>query len=106
MQGSRTVSVLQGKEKCCYITGSDWNLHKHHIYFGSCMRDISDKHGFWVWLVPEYHNTSDEGVHCKNGHALNMRLKQECQDAFEKEHSREEFMKIVGRNYLELEEFV
>ena len=104
MQGSRKVSVLQGKEKSCYLTNCDYDLQKHHIYFGCGMRDISDKHGFWVWLIPAYHTTTDQGVHCRKGHGLDMRLKRECQAAFEKDHTREEFMAIVGRNYLEWEE--
>ncbi|WP_313528742.1 hypothetical protein [Anaerotignum sp.] len=101
MKGSRKVSILQGKEKICYLTGRDYDLRKHHIYFGVGMKDISDKHGFWVYLIPEHHNASNEAVHCKNGHKLDLRLKRECQAAFEKDHTREEFMKIVGRNYLD-----
>ncbi|WP_418205773.1 hypothetical protein [Anaerotignum faecicola] len=29
-----------------------------------------------------------------------MRLKQDCQRKFEETHTREEFMAIIGRNYL------
>ena len=42
---------------------------------------------------------SDAGVHFNK--ALDIRLKQICQAEFEKTHSREEFMHIFGRNYLE-----
>lgn len=91
-------SILQ-QEKRCYITGSTGNLQKHHIYFGR-NRKTSEKHGFWVWLIGELHNQSDLGVHCKNGHELDLRLKQECQQKFEETHSRSEFMALIGRNYL------
>lgn len=101
MKGSHTVSILQGKEKCCYITGKRGILHKHHIYHGTGLRKISDKYGFWCYLIPELHNCSAQGVHGRDGAELDRRLKAECQRKFEEEHSREEFMKIIGRNYLD-----
>ena len=100
MKGSHKVSILQGTEKRCYITGTTRNLEKHHIYFGRKMRAISDKFGFWVWLTSEFHRGT-KGVHGRDGHALDMFLKRECQKAFEKEYSRELFMRIVEKNYLE-----
>lgn len=39
-------------------------------------------------------------MHGRDGHALDLRLKQDCQRKFEETHSREEFMAIIGRNYL------
>lgn len=100
MKGSHKVSVLQGTEKRCYITGATMNLEKHHIYYGSKMRSMSDRNGFWVWLIPELHRGA-KGVHGRDGHVLDMFLKRECQKAFEKEYSRELFMRIVEKNYLE-----
>lgn len=100
-KGSHKVSILQGKEKRCYITGAVDNLHKHHIYFGTGNRQISDKNGLWVWLRADYHNMSDYGVHGKNGHELDLKLKRDCQAEYEKTHSREDFIKLIGRNYLE-----
>ena len=92
-------SILQ-TEKECYITGQTMGLHKHHIYAGG-RRQISERNGFWVYLAGWLHNQSDEGVHGKNGHALDLKLKQDCQRKFEKTHSREEFMKLIGKNYLD-----
>lgn len=92
-------SILQ-TEKECYITGQTNNLHKHHIYFGNPQRKISEKHGFWVYLAGRLHNQSNEGVHGKNGRALDLMLKQHCQMKYEETHSREEFMQLIGRNYL------
>lgn len=89
-------SILQ-TEKECYITGYTGSLHKHHIY-GGPNRQISDKHGFWVWLRPELHNMSNQGVHFNK--TLDNELKMRCQEEFEKTHSRDEFMKLIGRNYL------
>lgn len=92
-------SILQ-TEKECYLTGSTYNLHKHHIYFGNPGRKISEKNGFWVYLTGALHNQSNDGVHGKNGHELDLKLKRDCQRKFEETHSREEFMKLIGRNYL------
>lgn len=39
-------------------------------------------------------------MHGRDGHTLDLRLKQDCQRRFEETHSREEFMAIIGRNYL------
>ena len=101
MKGSHSVSVLQGKEKECYITGRTDRLHKHHIYFGTGNRAVSDKYGFWVWLIPELHNMSDDGVHGINGKGLDLELKQACQRAFEADgHTREEFRRLIGKSYL------
>ena len=54
-----------------------------------------------MYLAPWLHNQSNEGVHGKNGHELDLMLKRHCQMAYEKTHSREEFIKLIGRNYLE-----
>lgn len=91
-------SILQD-EKECYITGSRFNLHKHHIYFGNGYRRISEQNGFWVWIVGEYHNQSNIGIHCGNKD-LDLKLKQDCQRKFEETHTRAEFMALIGRNYL------
>lgn len=71
-----------------------------HIYAGG-RRKISEREGFWVYLAPWLHNTSDQGVHGKHGHELDLMLKQHCQMAYEKEHSREEFIALIGKNYLD-----
>lgn len=92
-------SILQDKKEC-YITHSRTGLHKHHIYMGY-NRKKSEKYGFWVWLRYDWHNGADYGVHGSHGHELDMKLKRDCQKKFEETHSRKEFMKIIGRNYLD-----
>jgi hypothetical protein len=93
-------SILQD-EKVCYITGQTNNLHKHHIYFGNPGRRISEENGFWVYLCGRLHNQSEDGVHGKNGHELDLMLKRHCQMKFEETHSRAEFMALIGKNYLD-----
>lgn len=92
-------SILQN-EKVCYITGQTNNLHKHHIFFGNPGRKISEEQGFWVYLAGWLHNGSNEAVHGKNGHELDLMLKQHAQRKFEETHSRKEFMVLIGKNYL------
>lgn len=91
-------SILQ-RERKCYITGSTYNLHRHHIFAGS-RRQISEREGFWVYLIGHLHNQSNDGVHGKNGHALDLKLKQDCQRKYEETNSREEWMLLMGKNYL------
>lgn len=100
------ASLLQN-EKACYITGRTDGLHKHHIFKGA-NRKISEEQGFYVWLVPEFHNMSKEGVHFN--HAFDLTLKRLCQFAYEvrlvlgqgisQDKARDRFIKIIGRNYL------
>lgn len=101
MKANHKHSILQGKEKYCWITGArNVPLEKHHVLFGPKFRKMADKHGFWVWLTPEFHR-GDNGVHGKNGHTLDLMLKQEVQTAYEKMYGHEAWMELVGRNYLE-----
>ena len=70
-----------------------------HIFAGG-RRQISEREGFWVYLIGRLHNQSNEGVHGKNGHELDLKLKQDCQRKYEETHSREEWMLLLGKNYL------
>lgn len=98
MEKGEQMNLLQ-KNKECYATGRLDNLHKHHIFMGK-NRKISDRYGFWVWLTGEYHNQDNVlGVHFDNTE-LKEKLQRECQAKFEETHSREEFMKLIGKNYL------
>ena len=90
-------SILQDSREC-YITGATQGLHKHHIFFGNPLRQISEMNGFWVWLRHDWHNGREYGVHFDRW--LDLKLKQECQMAYEKNHSRAEFRSIIGKSYL------
>lgn len=92
-------SILQSEKKC-FITGSTENLDLHHIYFGA-NRSVSDKNGFWVWLRHDYHIADSPNKTPHNCRMTDLYLKEMCQREYEKTHSREEFIKLIGRNYLE-----
>ena len=87
-------------EKECYICGCCRNLESHHIFFGNPNRKWSEKYGLKVWLCPYDHRDNKNGVH---GQAVEKRryLEQIAQRVFEKNHSREEFVRIFGENYLD-----
>ena len=88
----KSAAISQGRQIIFIATIS-------HIYAGS-RRKISEREGFVVYLAPWLHNQSDEGVHGKNGHELDLMLKQHCQMKYEETHSREEFMRLIGKSYL------
>lgn len=92
-------SILQGRKEC-YITRSREELEEHHIYYGATgLREISERNGFKVWLARPLHTGYLTGIHGGN-HSLDLRLKEDCQREYEKTHTREEFVQIIGRSYL------
>ena len=99
MRGSHKYSILQGTEKCCFITGRTDNLHMHHIY-GAANRKISDKNGFWIWLTGELHNQNSR-IDIHHNKEFDLRIKRICQSRYEEHHYRYEFLKLIGRNYLD-----
>lgn len=78
----------------CNRTDIEW----HHCIGGNPGRKLSDKYGLVVPLCVEHHR-GNTGVHkCR---AVDLKIKQLAQTTFEKKvGSREEWMKIFGRNYL------
>ena len=90
-------SVLQIKKECFLCHTTNW-LENHHC-FGSANKKSSEKYGLVVWLCHYCHNEPPHGVH---HNAENMRkLRAIAQAKFEETHTREEFMSIFGRNYLD-----
>lgn len=92
-------SILQ-RNKQCYFCGKTEGLHEHHVYKGK-NRQTSEENGFKVWLCVAHHTNGDYAVHGgKYGKALDQFLQRQCQRMFEETHSREEFITLIGRNYL------
>lgn len=89
-------SIIQIHKECfmCHRTG---DLHSHHI-FGGPNRKWSEKYGLKIWLCPEHHNMSDNGVHFNK--ALDLQIKQIAQREFEDTYTHADFMRIFGKNYL------
>ena len=51
-----------------------------------------------IWCCARHHNMSDEGIHFNK--ELDLEVKRDFQREYEKTHTREEFMSLIGRNYL------
>lgn len=90
-------SILQRDEKC-YICGMAMGTEDHHIYPGRPHRAYSEADGLKVRLCWECHWKvhNDTQVSGK----LMTKLKKDGQVKYEETHTREEFMKRYGRNYL------
>lgn len=103
--GTSLLHCHDGTCYLCMLDGDDRqkrNVQKHHIY-GGPNRWKSEAEGFFVWLCPEHHQTGPAAVHASahpEGTGNNRRLKRICQQEYEKTHTREEFMKLIGRSYL------
>jgi hypothetical protein len=83
--------------KQCYVCGTTQNIHKHHCFYGSANRKISEKHGFVEYLCMEHH-TGNEGVHFNK--KLDLELKTKWQRIYLESHSMDEWMRLIGKNYI------
>lgn len=98
-------SIMQNQtcKQCflCMLMDSDYRekpVHDHHIFYGNGRRPISEAHGFKVNLCLRHHNAGKESVHENKNY--DRILKRMCQQAYEMEHSHEEFMEIFNENFL------
>jgi len=99
-------SILQDKnDKRCYLCALLYGDHsikrvqEHHICFGSANRSVSEATGLKANLcIDRHHEHGPEAVH-KNKHMARI-LKESAQRAYEENHTREEWMRHIGKNYL------
>ena len=97
-------SILDGdRNGICYMCNRGIPTEVHHIYFGAKNRKVSDRHGFIVHLCNDCHRGTN-GVHGKYGYLVDTYLKKSCQLKYEETHTRQEFMDLIGRNYIEEDE--
>lgn len=90
-------SVLVEDTEHCYVCGSPY-VQAHHVIYGTANRQISDRYGYIVPLCAEHH-TGRVGAH--HNKDLNMHLKRMAQRHFEEhEGTREDFIRIFGKNYI------
>lgn len=91
--------IEQEPAEVCYICGRGGKLQKHHIFGGNPNRGHSENYGLTVHLCTECHTEGKEAVH-KDAEIMEA-LHKIGQAAFERTHTREEFVAIFGKNYLE-----
>lgn len=88
-------SILPTSAGTCFACGRTGDTARHEIY-GAANRKTSKAHGFWVNICPNCHNI----VHLKyDDGVLDRELKKMCQLTYERTHSRDEFMELIGKNY-------
>lgn len=100
-------SILQDQSiKQCFLCMLEGDyrvkpVHNHHIFYGKGMRNISEEEGIKVNLcVERHHQYGKESVHGNPGDGNDLILKMIGQKAYEKTHSRQEFMDRFKKNYL------
>lgn len=94
-------SILNTQKGICFIMGTPAKTERHHI-FGGPNRKHSERYGLTVELCPYCRRESRHSAH-QDG-MINHVLHEMGQRAFEEKiGSREEFIKIFGKNYLEEE---
>lgn len=89
-------SILQ-EDRRCYFCNCVTGLEKHHVFAGVANRKISEARGFWVMCCNDCH-TGRDGV--QYNREKNLRLKQDAQRAFEQNHTHQEWMDLIRKNYL------
>lgn len=98
-------SIMQNDMTRCYLCGkTEAELHErleeHHVIFGQGRRKLSEQYGLKIYLHGETcHRNGKEAPH--RNRLVRRTMEAAAQSAFEKEWgSREEFMRIFGKNYL------
>ena len=83
----------------CVLCGRIGFVHTHHAFEGGGRKKRAEKYGLLYPLCPDCHTLSDYSAHRCTETAL--KIKRAAQRKFERESgTREEFIKIFGRNYL------
>lgn len=98
VRDSERYSIVTSEMHRCYVCGRLGGMHKHEIFFGSGLRELSKLYGLVVPLCGTCHETGKDAVH-KN-RELDLHLKAIGQKAFEKHYPKESFLEVFGRNYL------
>lgn len=86
-------SILTENLEQCFICKSPY-VEIHEV-FGGRNRKISMQNGFCVPLCHNHHQQATLD------NEKSLFLKRKMQAKFEETHTREEFMRLIGKNYLE-----
>lgn len=92
-------SIVQTKKECL-ICGAESGLEMHEAFFGK-NRKKSIENGCCVYLCQSHHRGTN-GAHGKHGHDIDEYIKRRTQAQFEALRGREEFLRVFGRNYMEV----
>ena len=85
----------------CAICGKEsGGMHRHHVFFGTANRQLSEEDGMVVYLCPDCHEHGARAVH--RNHETDVALKQAAQRAWmaDRDADAEAFIKRYGRSWL------
>lgn len=91
-------SILNNLDHCYFCKKPRECIHE--VYYGSANRKVSIKNGFCVGLCHQHHNMSNDSVHAKPNQGKDLELKKRYQEEYEKTHTREEFITLIGRSFI------
>lgn len=92
----KRYSILKNLDKCFFCGRPAECIHE--VYFGTANRKISIENGFCAGLCHQEHNLSSRSVH--NDREMDLELKKAYQKEYEKTHTRNQFIKLIGKSYL------
>ena len=92
----KRYSIMNNLDKCFFCGRPAECIHE--VYFGTANRRISVENGFCAGLCHKEHNMSARSVH--NNRAMDLELKRTYQKEYEKNHTRDDFIKLIGKSYL------
>lgn len=93
----KRYSILYPLDRC-YVCGTRNGIHIHEVFYGTANRQKSIDNGFCVGLCGKHHNLSGVGVHFNK--RLDLQLKRAYETAYLRDHTIEEFIELIGKNYL------
>jgi hypothetical protein len=91
-------SIIQGDSRYCIVTGRTDCLDKHHLVPGTANRRKAEEDGLWVYMFHPIHMTLHNNPEMERAY---IRM---AQRAYEKKHTREQWMNRYHKNYLGDEE--
>ena len=90
-----------GDSTRCAICGKEHGgLHKHHVFFGTANRQLSEEDGMVVYLCPDCHEHGARAVH--RNHETDLALKQAAERVWISDRDADEdaFRSRYGRSWL------
>lgn len=84
----------------CAICGKEHGLHRHHVFFGTANRQLSEEDGMVVYLCPDCHEHGARAVH--RNHETDVALKQAAERIWMADRDADEdaFRERYGRSWL------
>jgi hypothetical protein len=100
-------SLLNTQKGICFICGRYGQTDRHHLFFGTANRRLSEEDGLWVYLCPSCHNRPPNGAHFNPNTALFLHKvgqqayeEKAAKNGADKAEARQKFMERYGKNYL------